>query len=133
MRHTRFRVVGPIVLAAVVAGCGGGASAGGSVVRSPATTPFVTVSTETSSRSGDVAGGVSSADTVAFLPTSNALRTEGDRAEALARAYGRVRDTCRGLATQLESTHDLEDKPFRIAEWQQRVDQARAELRQVSR
>ncbi len=59
-------------------------------------------------------------------PTPAELRAAANEAAEVAHAWGAYRDALNGLAAQIESTHDPEDKPYRIAEWQGRVETARA-------
>lgn len=61
--------------------------------------------------------------------TPDRLRAAADEADRVAHAFGTLRDARRGLAAQLESTHDPEDKPYRIAEWTQRVTIAESDAR----
>ena len=54
-------------------------------------------------------------------PTVGELLAAADEAARVASAWGAYRDALRGLATQIDSTHDLEDKPYRLKEWRDRV------------
>lgn len=65
------------------------------------------------------------------MTDSAELRALADEADAVARAFGSLRDARRGLAAQLDSTHDLEDKPYRIKEWAERVELAEKAARRA--